>query len=103
MGCILVIDCLLCSRNTETQTLLQWSEKMANTAMPLWKDPHLSGEASFSKWSHGEGVILKGMEGLWRLTGNGDYFRYLQHSMDYFVDDAGNCQKNIKIIRLPAI
>lgn len=88
--CILIISCLLFSWIANAQSPLQWSEKMANTAMSLWKDPQFTGKASFRVWSYDEGVVLKGMEGLWKLTGNGDYFRYIQHSMDYFVDDAGN-------------
>ncbi len=68
----------------------KWAKKMTKTVMSLWKDPKITGEASFPGWSYDEGVILKGVEGLWKLTGDGDYFSYMQHSMDYFVDEEGH-------------
>lgn len=84
-----LLSLLLSSWIVHAQTPLQWSEKMASTARTLWKDPHITGKASFSKWSYDEGVLLKGMKGLWKLTGNGDYFRYIRHSMDCFVNRDG--------------
>jgi unsaturated rhamnogalacturonyl hydrolase len=57
---------------------------MASTIMNIWKD-------SFSaKWSYDQGVVLKGIEGIWNNTGDGKYFRYIQQSMDFFVDKDGN-------------
>ncbi len=85
--------CLFISVPVFSQNTMGWAEKMTRTAMTLWKDPQATGQASFPNWSYDEGVILKGVEGLWKLTGNGDYFRYIQHSMDYFVDDEGNIKK----------
>lgn len=76
--------------NSSNKKDTSWAEKMTHTAMTLWKDPQVTGQASFEDWSYDEGVILKGIEGLWKLTGNGDYFRYIQHSIDYFLDDSGN-------------
>jgi unsaturated rhamnogalacturonyl hydrolase len=59
------------------------SEQMAATVMNAWKD-------SFSsKWSYDQGVMLKGIEGVWNKTGDGKYFRYIQHSIDFFVDKNG--------------
>ncbi len=61
------------------------SERMAATMMNIWKD-----SASLpSKWTYDQGVVLKGIEGLWYSTGNGKYFDYMQHSMDAFVNDKG--------------
>lgn len=82
--------CLFISVSVFAQDNTSWAEKMTHTAMALWKDPKVTGKASFPKWSYDEGVILKGVEGLWKLTGNGNYFRYIRHSMDYFVDEEGN-------------
>ena len=60
-----------------------FAEQMGVTVMNVWKD-------SFSsKWSYDQGVMLKGIEGVWDRTGDGRYFRYIQHSMDFFVDKSG--------------
>ncbi len=43
-----------------------------------------------AKWSYDQGVILKGIEGIWNATGDGDYFRYIEKQMDYFVQSDGS-------------
>lgn len=65
-----------------------WSQQVAATAMSTWKDSFaLNGKAA--KWSYDQGVVLKGIEGLWKNTGNGDYFKYIQRSMDVYLDSLG--------------
>ena len=65
------------------------SEALSRTAMHQWKDSFALGSGS-AKWSYDLGVILKGMEGVWRSTGNGDYFRYIQQMMDFYVQPDGS-------------
>ena len=66
-----------------TSAQKNFAEQMSVTVMNVWKD-------SFSsKWSYDQGVMLKGIEGVWDRTGDGKYFRYIQHSMDFFVDKSG--------------
>ena len=65
-----------------------YAEKMAQTVMTIWKDSMTSGRPA--KWAYDQGVILKGIEGLWKKTGDGKYFDYMQKSMDLFVKDDGN-------------
>ncbi|MDE3234756.1 MAG: glycoside hydrolase family 88 protein [Bacteroidota bacterium] len=66
-----------------------WSEKMAATVMSIWKDS-LSGQGHSAKWTYDQGVVLKGIEGLWYATGDGKYFDYMQRCMDVFVKDDGS-------------
>jgi unsaturated rhamnogalacturonyl hydrolase len=61
---------------------------MANTVMTIWKDS-LSSEGRPAKWTYDQGVILKGIEGLWYKTGDAKYFNYMQKCMDLFVSDKG--------------
>jgi unsaturated rhamnogalacturonyl hydrolase len=82
---IIAIVALLCSIHLSAQS---WSEKMGTTAMSIWKDS-LSGEGHAAKWTYDQGVVLKGIEGLWYKTGDGKYFDYMQRSMDVFVSDKG--------------
>jgi unsaturated rhamnogalacturonyl hydrolase len=61
---------------------------MAKTVMTIWKDSMSNGRPA--RWSYDQSVILKGIEGLWRATGEKKYFDYIQKSMDLFVEDNGN-------------
>jgi unsaturated rhamnogalacturonyl hydrolase len=70
----------------QTQPL---SEQMAATVMDIWKDS-LSTGGNPVRWSYDQGVILEGIDAVWRRTGNADYFRYMQKSMDHFVTPEGN-------------
>jgi unsaturated rhamnogalacturonyl hydrolase len=61
---------------------------MAETVMTIWKDSMSNGRPA--RWTYDQSVILRGIEGLWRATGEKKYFDYIQKSMDFFVDDNGN-------------
>jgi rhamnogalacturonyl hydrolase YesR len=63
---------------------------MAATAMRIWKDSLEMQPGTPVRWSYDQGVILEGFTGLWKRTGNQEYFRYIQKSMDHFVDTNGN-------------
>jgi unsaturated rhamnogalacturonyl hydrolase len=63
--------------------------QMALTAMGMWKDS-FSVDTKPAKWTYDEGVVLKGIEGIWNNTGDGKYFQYIQHAVDFYVDQGGN-------------
>ncbi|WP_436491485.1 glycoside hydrolase family 88/105 protein [Chitinophaga sp. ARDCPP14] len=63
---------------------------MAATVMRIWKDSLEMQPGRPVRWSYDQGVILEGFTGLWKRTGNQEYFRYIQKSMDHFVDANGN-------------
>jgi unsaturated rhamnogalacturonyl hydrolase len=65
------------------------SEQMAATVMEIWKDS-LSAGGRPVRWTYDQGVILEGIDAVWRRTGNADYFRYIQKSMDHFVTPEGD-------------
>ena len=67
-----------------------WSQQVAATAMRIWPDSFSSRVGVQAKWSYDQGVILKGIEGIWTATGDGKYYNYIQKSMDYFINDNGN-------------
>jgi len=60
--------------------------QMANTVMSWWNDSILTAPP---RWSYDMGVVLKGMEALWKATGDATYFRYIQKSMDVYVQEDG--------------
>ena len=60
-----------------------WSQRMAGTAMKLWAD------TSSARWTYEQGVVLKGIEGVWLQTGDKKYFKYIQNYIDALVADDG--------------
>ena len=70
-----------------------WSEKMAATVMHIWKDSVVMQPGKPVKWAYDEGVVLEGLTTIWRRTGKGEYFKFIQKSMDHFVQDDGSIRK----------
>ena len=66
------------------------SEQLTLTAMEtLFQDTTVLKDAKGPRWSYDMGVVLEGAAQVWRNTGNGDYFKYIQSSMDAYVDKTG--------------
>lgn len=81
---------LMFSFGSMAQNASDLNKQMATTVMTIWRDSMTNGNGRPAKWSYDQGVVLKGIEGLWKFTGEGKYFEYMQKSMDHFVDDDGN-------------
>ena len=67
-----------------------WSQKMAQTVMTIWKDSMSMQPGRPVRWSYDQGVVLKGIEGIWKNTADKKYFDYIEKSMDHFVQEDGN-------------
>jgi unsaturated rhamnogalacturonyl hydrolase len=77
----------------KTNAQRTYSERMTATIMRENADSlHYVKEAPNKRapWTYENGVILKGIEQLWERTGNGDYLRYMQKMMDFFVAEDGS-------------
>ncbi|MBS1524257.1 MAG: glycoside hydrolase family 88 protein [Bacteroidetes bacterium] len=61
------------------------SERMASTAMKLWKD-----SASAVRWSYEQGVVLEGITNVWKQTADKKYFDYVHHYINALVADDGS-------------
>ncbi len=83
---LITIGFLIVAVNVQAQ---DWSKKLAETAMTIWKDSFMLPNDKAPKWRYDQGVILKGIEGIWNASGDGKYFNYIQKSMDYYVKDDG--------------
>ncbi|MEI6946012.1 glycoside hydrolase family 88 protein [Paraflavisolibacter sp. H34] len=67
-----------------------YAAQMAKTVMTIWSDSLTQqSPGRTARWSYDQGVILEGIEGLWRNTADKKYFNYLQKSMDFFVQEDG--------------
>ncbi|GAB4094019.1 glycoside hydrolase family 88 protein [Flaviaesturariibacter terrae] len=80
----------LAAARTDAQSPATQAAALAGTAMTLWPDSMLLPGDKVAKWRYDQGVVLKGVEGLWRTTGDGKWFRYMQRSMDVFVQPDGS-------------
>ncbi|MDB5208880.1 MAG: glycoside hydrolase family 88 protein, partial [Flavisolibacter sp.] len=67
-----------------------YAQDMATTVTTVWKDSFMLPGDKAPKWRYDQGVILKGIEGVWKATGDGRWFNYLQQSMDYYVGEDGS-------------
>jgi unsaturated rhamnogalacturonyl hydrolase len=85
LGVIAVLMILFVTSKAQSKS---YAAEMAKTVMTIWKDSMSNGRPA--RWSYDQSVILKGIEGLWRATGEKKYFDYIQKSMDLFVEDNGN-------------
>ena len=85
--------CLITSSGYGQNGKKKWSEEMARTVMTIWKDSLVMKPGQPVKWSYDEGVVLEGMTNIWKQNANGAYFRFIQKSMDHFVQKDGTIRK----------
>ena len=61
----------------------RWSVWMANTVLEKFSQ-------LWDIWSYDYGVLCKGLEKVYDLSGDEKYFKYIKRLMDKFVDEDGN-------------
>jgi unsaturated rhamnogalacturonyl hydrolase len=81
---LLLCTFLLAGIGLRAQTL-PWSQRMANTAIHIWKDS-LPG----TNWSYDQGIVLQGLQSVWQQSAKNEYFSYIQKSMDRYVGTDGS-------------
>lgn len=74
----------------EAQSSTPWSQRMAATLMAAHADSFCYDKSHPAKWDYELGLYLKSIEQVWRRTGDGQYFRYIQTLTDFFVKDDGS-------------
>ncbi|RKD20395.1 glucuronyl hydrolase [Pelobium manganitolerans] len=65
------------------------SEAMAKTIMERFPFP-IENNSRNLKWTYETGVYLTGISQVWKRTGNGEYFAYVQRCMDDFIEEDGS-------------
>jgi unsaturated rhamnogalacturonyl hydrolase len=63
-----------------------WSVKMTESVMK--RNPEFN-----DKWAYEYGVVFKGIELVWKKTGDRKYFDYIKKNMDLFVEADGNINR----------
>jgi unsaturated rhamnogalacturonyl hydrolase len=59
-----------------------WSLRMTDSAIARYTSDQ-------AKWHYEHGLLLKAIEQVWRATGEGKYWQFIQTTIDLFVDAAG--------------
>lgn len=85
---ILIILLLAATINADAQQK-PYSVQLAETVMKVWPDSFSVIPGRKARWSYDQGVILKGIEGIWNNTGDVKWFWYIQKMMDYYVKEDG--------------
>ena len=67
-----------------------FAKQIAATAMQIWPDSFAVKPGDNASWSDNQVVILRGIDQLWNATGDAQYFQYIQHAMDYYVQEDGS-------------
>jgi unsaturated rhamnogalacturonyl hydrolase len=61
------------------------SVRVADSSMARWPEALVNDSGKPEKWAYEQGVLLKGFEAVWRASGDGKYFAYMQRGVDHFV------------------
>ncbi|NWJ50677.1 MAG: glycoside hydrolase family 88 protein [Bacteroidetes bacterium] len=69
---------------------LSWAERMTLSQMFRNKDSLAYNAATRSFWNYDKGTYLKGVEAVWKKTGNLKYFNYIQSTIGSFIDNDGS-------------
>lgn len=72
-----------CTLERTVLTDAPWSVRMTESVMA--REPIMP-----VKWAYEHGVTWKGIEMVWKKTGDKAYFEYIKRNMDIFVDTDGN-------------
>lgn len=71
---------------------LPLSRQMAQTAMTKWKDSLVVGSSKDgrARWGYQESLVLRGMQEIYKTTGDKTYWNYIKHHTDYYVQSDGS-------------
>ena len=65
------------------------SVRMADSVLARRTDALTNEPGRPAKWAYEQGVLLKGVEAVWRNTGDERYFEYIRRGVDHFVNEDG--------------
>lgn len=74
---------------TKAQTPEKWSARMAATLMAAHADSFCYDKSKRARWDYELGLFMKSVEALWRQSGDGNYYRYIQKQMDFYIQNDG--------------
>ena len=89
--CLLPLIATLLTQDVGAQSSQPLSQQMAATAMHIWKDSLVVGSSKDgrARWVYQESVLLRGIEELYKTTGDKKYYDYIKKHVDYYVQPDG--------------
>jgi unsaturated rhamnogalacturonyl hydrolase len=69
---------------SKAQTALSTAQIIANRYMSIREDSSLTKNQGIADWNYAQSTVLQGMIGLWKATGDGKYFKFIQKNVDLF-------------------
>jgi unsaturated rhamnogalacturonyl hydrolase len=63
--------------------------RVANQIMVRWPDGHIGPKNAPTAWGFELGIVLAGMNAVWKATNDAKYLDYVQHGVDHFVQPDG--------------
>lgn len=69
---------------SRAQTALSAAQIIANKYMSIENDSAMVKRQGIADWSYAKSMVLQGMIGLWKATGDGKYFKFIQKDVDLF-------------------
>jgi unsaturated rhamnogalacturonyl hydrolase len=90
-----IVFCALGALPSCAQTI-PWSERVANATIQRRLDGQLASP-SLRHWNEETGFLLEGMDAAWYNTASGDYFRYVEETVDAYLSAGGaEADENLK-------
>ncbi|HET8829687.1 MAG TPA: glycoside hydrolase family 88 protein [Pelobium sp.] len=86
---LIVISACSSLKTNKPGTQKSLSAELSKTIMDKYPFP-IENESRRLKWTYETGVYLTGISHVWKRTGNGEYFNYIQRCMDAFIENDGN-------------
>lgn len=86
---LLFISSCASLKGTKSVSEKSLSAELSKTIMDKYPFP-IENESRKLKWTYETGVYLTGISQVWKRTGDGQYFNYIQRCMDDFIDNDGN-------------
>jgi unsaturated rhamnogalacturonyl hydrolase len=89
-----IILLVSCSSNDKSEQATSsnpqpWSIRMAESEMQRRGDSFLFNDSAKTSWVYETAVFLKGLEQVWRQTGDEKYFAYIKKVVDSYVEPDG--------------
>src|SRR5580700_8334556 len=87
-----VVALLLASTQRSVCQQLPLSQRMADDTIQRWAAGRFVASGSPWVWNYELGTLLDGLDAVWYNTAKGEYFRYIQSSIDPFIGPDGSIQ-----------
>ena len=86
VACLLMVATPWLTAQTKGSPL---TVRVANQIMERWPDGHIGPKNEPAAWGFELGIVLTGMNAVWRTTNDAKYLDYVQHGVEQFVQPDG--------------